>query len=223
LPLINIELSFFRDWHKMFYYNDGENEIGPFSRERILKLKEGALIGDRTLIRRADDRFWLPFNEMTELSSVHHQKGWTRKIKPNESQNKDLSDQSNYSSGYHKSHQFEPFEKTDPASVKVDKVEKADGVSGWVTGPPSPWRRFGARALDIGFNGAFGFFLFAMAFYALAPASADSFFLVFQAQGARVLDTLATALMASLVGGALIGERNDVSLRRPLRSSPSRR
>jgi uncharacterized RDD family membrane protein YckC len=204
LALIDFRINC-EDWHKMFYYNDGENEIGPFSQEKLLKLKEGALIGDRTLIRRADDRSWLPFNELPELRPVPHQKGWTRKTRSEEHSNLEAPETTKYSSASYKPHQFQSSERAEGEAVKWGGVETANDDSGWMVGPPSPWRRFGARSLDIGVNGALGFFLFGIALYAVAPATADSFFLVFQTQGGRVLDTLATGLMASLVGGALIG------------------
>jgi uncharacterized RDD family membrane protein YckC len=204
LPLIDITIDR-RDWRKMFYYNDGENEIGPFSQEKILKLKEGALIGDRTLIRRADNRFWLPLNEIPELGSVPHQRGWTRKTKSEDRRNLDAPETIEDSSASYKPQKFQSSERIEGEPVGFGGVEKANDDSGWMVGPPSPWRRFGARSLDIGINGAFGFFLFGIALYAVAPATAESFFLVFQTQGGRVLDTLATGLMASLVGGALIG------------------
>ena len=43
------------------YYNDGENEVGPFSLERLNALRQRGLIGSGTLVRGAGDTSWTPF------------------------------------------------------------------------------------------------------------------------------------------------------------------
>ncbi|MBK8906921.1 MAG: RDD family protein [Rhodospirillales bacterium] len=97
------------------------------------------------------------------------------------------------------------------AEKKIDSKEAETGPtpgvspSGWLALPPTPWRRYGARMLDTSLNGSIMFLLIAVAFYAIAPASADEFFLFFEADGARIVDAVLTAIFASFLNGSLIG------------------
>jgi len=76
---------------------------------------------------------------------------------------------------------------------------------GWLETPVTPWRRYGARILDITFFGALGFFLIGVIYFALAPYSADKFFAIFEEPSARVLDIIVSSLVGSLITGAIIG------------------
>ena len=78
-------------------------------------------------------------------------------------------------------------------------------VKGWHMRPPTPWRRYAARFLDNMVNGVTGFFLIGMAFFAIAPATAYEFFLVFETPAGGFLDLVLTALIGSFVSGALVG------------------
>ena len=48
----------------MYYYNDGQNIVGPFSIYNIKKLKGSGLLSDETLIRSSDSSYWLTFSEL---------------------------------------------------------------------------------------------------------------------------------------------------------------
>jgi uncharacterized RDD family membrane protein YckC len=84
-------------------------------------------------------------------------------------------------------------------------VEAAASTPSWLTKPYTPWRRYAARMLDTSLNGTIVFFLFGIAFYAIAPAAADDFFSVFETDNGAVLDIIATGVAASLLGGLLVG------------------
>lgn len=85
------------------------------------------------------------------------------------------------------------------------KIKYAHRLANWPVSPPAPWRRFAARIFDTTFSGFIGFFLFAIAFYAIAPATADAFFVFIESGAGRIFDILATATLASVIGGPLIG------------------
>ena len=88
-------------------------------------------------------------------------------------------------------------------------VEAAVSTSSWLRKPYTPWRRYAARVLDTSLNGTIVFSLFGAAFYAIAPATADDFFSVFEPENGVFLgvflNTIATAAAASLLGGLLVG------------------
>jgi uncharacterized RDD family membrane protein YckC len=88
-------------------------------------------------------------------------------------------------------------------AVKSDP--KSSGTDEWVDGPPTPWRRYGARALDTTFNGFLGIQCLAIIFYAIAPYNAEQFFTFFASGIGLLADYMFTAFIATIVSGALIG------------------
>ena len=76
---------------------------------------------------------------------------------------------------------------------------------GWLASPPTPWRRYAARMLDITFFGYLGFAVIGFVYYAVAPYSADKFFSIFSGPGGTVLDLVITALVGCVLSGAVIG------------------
>ncbi|MBK8906922.1 MAG: DUF4339 domain-containing protein [Rhodospirillales bacterium] len=48
----------------LYYYHDGENEVGPFSADRLVKLASSGLLGAGTLVRAANNETWVPFGEL---------------------------------------------------------------------------------------------------------------------------------------------------------------
>ena len=78
-------------------------------------------------------------------------------------------------------------------------------ATGWRTQPTTPWRRYAARILDIGFNGALGYFVIGIVFYAIAPATADQVFTLLEDQDGLLVDVFLTAILASIISGCLIG------------------
>jgi uncharacterized RDD family membrane protein YckC len=76
---------------------------------------------------------------------------------------------------------------------------------GWLAEPVAPWRRYGARILDVVISGTLGFIVFALAFGIVAPLSAESFFLLFEGPGGRFLDLFCSLIMAGFVNAILMG------------------
>tara|TARA_B110000977_G_scaffold90493_1_gene120203 strand:+ start:197 stop:901 length:705 start_codon:yes stop_codon:yes gene_type:complete len=76
---------------------------------------------------------------------------------------------------------------------------------GWLESPPTPWRRYAARMLDLSFFGSIAFLLIAMAYYSVAPYSADQFFGMFEHPSAIIIDIMLTVFLGSLLTGAVIG------------------
>jgi uncharacterized RDD family membrane protein YckC len=162
----------------VYYYNDGENEVGPFTLERLRVLRGSGLIGAGTLVRRIDEASWTPF------ASVHG-----------------AADAGDAGRGPWGSIPAAPG----AAMGQDEPARPAQTLSGWSAQPPAPWRRYGARLLDMTVNGTVGFSLLGVVFYSVAPATADRFFSLFESEAGILIDLLLSALMASLIGGCLIG------------------
>lgn len=77
--------------------------------------------------------------------------------------------------------------------------------NGWLELPVTPWRRYGARILDLSFFGAIAFGIIGFIYYSVAPYSADQFFNVFNQPSARILDIILTTLLGTILTGAVIG------------------
>ena len=73
-------------------------------------------------------------------------------------------------------------------------------INGWEVSP-TPWRRYGARIIDLLSNGLIGGILLGAIFYALAPASAERFY----ANLNPALDMIITAFTGCLITGCIIG------------------
>ena len=63
LCVISLYWRWCRCRERMYYYNDGENSVGPFSMYHLKVLRENGLIAHGTLVRRGDARDWAPFSE----------------------------------------------------------------------------------------------------------------------------------------------------------------
>jgi uncharacterized RDD family membrane protein YckC len=78
-------------------------------------------------------------------------------------------------------------------------------TKGWVTSPPAPWRRYGARMLDTIANGYSGAIVLGYVWGSFAPYSAERFFALFDTPLGRIGDIIFTYVIAGLVGGFVIG------------------
>ena len=193
----------------MYYYNDGENEVGPFSLDKLKTLNENGLIGSGTLIRSADSISWLPFSQIIGVERLE--------IRGNEKAKRDSSGDGNdkdLKSAFTKYESAEALQggaaSTQAIEEEITEAEDSEPApcispSGWLVQPPTPWRRFAARYFDTMFNGIIGFFLLGLIFYAIAPNSADSFFSILGSPSGQIVSVLMVAVVSSIIGGALIG------------------
>lgn len=76
-----------------------------------------------------------------------------------------------------------------------------DSIDGWLINPVTPWRRYGARFLDISINGILGVLLLSIAWYSIAPLSAQNFFSALN----PATDILLTVFMSIIISGILTG------------------
>ncbi len=221
----------------MYFYHDGAQEVGPFSRERLEALAQGELIGAGTLIRSRDSEDWVPFESLSlktrnpqsaESTNASEQMiEATEAPKASTTQDSKRIEDVAHAQVRADNTAHEPNdpsvldslpESSQNASVTAGSAvsDTADSfesnvdaretsLNGWKLGPPTPWRRYGARILDTTVNGFAAFILVAIGFYAIAPATADQVFSAFEGPAGPLLDTIATTLVAALVGGALIG------------------
>lgn len=165
----------------MYYYHDGENEVGPFGADKLHKLVSTGLIGSGTLVRAANSNLWVAFSQ---LDLAAHNQAEVELDPP--------------------SYATVQVDSTDdPAPAEQPTVRVS--FSGWLASPPTPWRRYAARLLDTSLNGVTMVTLIAFAFYEIAPATADAFFQVFATEGGRILDIIVSAAIASILSGMLIG------------------
>ena len=77
--------------------------------------------------------------------------------------------------------------------------------TGWLSSPPTPWRRYAARSIDIVVFGYLGFTIIGFVFYSVAPYTADQFFSIFSSPGGILIDIVVTALIGCVLGGVVIG------------------
>lgn len=120
--------------------------------------------------------------------------------------NKEFSDKSPTSTAK----KFAPTQgsqgSTAPPNVQRSRSINAKIIpKGWLESPPTPWRRYAARILDLSFFGYLGFLLIALAYYSVAPYSADQFFGMFEHPSAIIIDIMLTIFIGSLLTGAVIG------------------
>jgi len=187
----------------MYYYHDGENEVGPFSAEKLDKLATSGLIGAGTLVRDVNNSSWIPFSQLSlpspsdQPSAAEYKTSPREYITPSHSSGDSNERWGNFSTT--------TVKIDSPSNIEEHVVKPRLSSAGWLAYPPTPWRRYGARMLDTTLNGLLMFSLFGIAFYAIAPATADEFFLIFEGEGARFLDVIITAFAASFLGGLLVG------------------
>lgn len=190
----------------MYFYHDGENEVGPFSIDKLHGLMQTRMIGERTLVRLSDGEIWVPLGKLLSDLTPISEKQPSKSVEIAQ-ENFDISEKaSTGTQSYSKETGTPPHSQiTKIASdAKSKNLEAVDVPSGWIASPPTPWRRYAARLLDTTLNGTIVFFLIAIALYAIAPATADAFFLFFESGGV-ILDIMITVVAASLLGGSLIG------------------
>ena len=77
--------------------------------------------------------------------------------------------------------------------------------AGWLSSPPTPWRRYAARILDIITFGFLGFFVIGLVSYFIAPYSAEKFFEILSGPAGNILDIILTTLIGCVLSGAVIG------------------
>ncbi len=186
----------------MYYYNDGEREIGPFGLDKLAALKDDGIIGDGTLVRHSDTPSWQPLGQILDgkAGADLGLSGPDKTPSP-----MDGGGVQNSASATPADVQPDPLSDATAAAPALADGSAPPLDTPWRAEPATPWRRYGARLLDTLLNGAIGFFLIGVSFYAIAPATADSFFVVFETPLGRILDAVMTAAIASLIGGALIG------------------
>jgi hypothetical protein len=187
----------------VYYYNDGENEVGPFTLERLRILSESGLIGSGTLVRRIGETSWVPFAMMhgaaearTGLAAAagdgRFDGAGARLPAPD--------------AGAARMGPWRAIPAA-PGGAEQDQPTPlpARTPSGWLAEPPTPWRRYGARVLDTTVNGFLGLSLLGVISYSVAPATADRLFSLFESEAGVLIDLLLSGLVASLIGGSLIG------------------
>lgn len=164
-----------------YFYHDGENEIGPFTRDKLEQLRASGLVKTHTLIRDEFSNEWKEYKQ----------------IRPTE-----ISDQIGEERGENTIH---GDSHEDVIALSGVSSERSNNKSIWKNDVPTPWRRYAARLLDTSFNGGIAFVFLGIVLYAIAPAFADDFFALFETEGGVFLDLIATSFVASLIGGPLIG------------------
>jgi uncharacterized RDD family membrane protein YckC len=188
----------------MFFYNDGKNEVGPFDEVTTRRLLDTGIISPNTLLREEGAQKWLPARHLLEGSGDTY-----ARRSGNETANgaEKFDPQSLVGPNVSRDDTTDATLARDLEEVYADRSGNRPLVSaaGWLATPATPWRRYGARMLDTSLNGSFGFLIFSVALYAIAPATADSFFQMIGGEFGFALDVIITGFFASLVGGALIG------------------
>jgi hypothetical protein len=80
-----------------------------------------------------------------------------------------------------------------------------DVPAGWLSTPPTPWRRYAARTLDIVTIGFGSVYLSFRILANIAPYTFNNLARSFEGPGGQVLDAVISIFLASIVCGAIIG------------------
>ena len=64
----------------MYFYHDGENEVGPFGIDKLSKLAQSGLLKAGTLVREAENGSWVPFSQLALASDLAHSQGTGPKL-----------------------------------------------------------------------------------------------------------------------------------------------
>ena len=91
-----------------------------------------------------------------------------------------------------------------PTSDADTRPTSNTAVKSWDEKPVSPWRRYGARILDSVTSGTAAFIIIALAWYQLAPLSADAFFSMLDTRAGRFLDLFVTLIAAGIVNAIVL-------------------
>ena len=92
--------------------------------------------------------------------------------------------------------------QTSPAA---SQVASSDVPAGWLSTPPTPWRRYAARTLDIVTIGFGSVYLAFVILRNIAPYTSNNLARSFEGPGGQVLDAVISIFLASIVCGAIIG------------------
>ena len=107
-------------------------------------------------------------------------------------------------SNKNRTHSDSTVQKPSATTYGTTSVQ-GDVPIGWLQSPPTPWRRYAARSLDLLVFGYAGFAIIGFVFYAVAPYTADQFFSLFTTPGGIFLDFIITTLVGCVLSGIIIG------------------
>ena len=203
----------------MWYYHDGTNAVGPFSGHVLNELRERGIISEGTLVRPANADSWKPFSTLKseiQYNDDRHVDAVGTPVEPRDARLEEVLAsqlQDSLSDIEPKASDVASFDDDAEYNEEREHLKYWEKVlsptyiatSGWSVEPVTPWRRYGARFLDNLFNGGLGIIVLSISFYAIAPASADQFFTYFQGPEGRLLDTILTTFVASIISGLMIG------------------
>lgn len=85
------------------------------------------------------------------------------------------------------------------AAAAAAEFEIPEGFADWQALPPAPWRRYGARALDIAVSGGLGWMFLGLLWYLVAPLEADAFFNSISGEGGQFVDIMLTVMMSGFL------------------------
>lgn len=148
-----------------FYLKDGK-AVGPVSRENLLSLAVTAEISADTQIFEPKASVWRSYREVFGAAPPPLPAGANSPASVPPVRRSTL-DRGIVPTGF---------------GAQAATSSAADGLTGtredrngWSNEGRAPWRRYFARSLDIWVNGFIGIFLFDLAFFALAPQTAERF------------------------------------------------
>lgn len=161
-----------------WFYSDKDQAIGPFEWLSLIRLASAGLINPTTWVWREGDPEWITLeNAMLRANPL------PPPLPSSADRPQSLSH-----------------------AIRLERSEPAtDASQGWLTSPPSPWRRYGARMLDTTVHGWIGVMIFAFIFYSVAPLSADAFFNFVAKPEGLAVNMIMTCFLAALIGGIVVG------------------
>lgn len=179
---------------EQWYYRDGDTPVGPFDLEGLERLFKAGMINDSTLIRHGHSRQWTEYAAINDDTIEHSDE--------TSSPTDDSSFFTQHSQTENRTiHESTISEQNEGLGNNQQIDTTQPSINHWPLEPVTPWRRYGARILDLSLNGVLGWFIIGTAFYQLAPVSADRFFTTMN----PVMDIMLTVIVGIVITGILIG------------------
>lgn len=176
-----------------WYYREGDTPVGPFDLKGLERLFEVGMIDESTLVQHGQSRHWTEYGALDDaIKSTENGSEQQEETSRPVFAESEITAVDELSLGIQDNNQENEHHEYSNLSQSLND---------WLLKPVTPWRRYGARILDLSLNGVLGWFIIGVAFYMLAPVSAERFFSTLN----PLLDLMLTVFVGGIITGIMIG------------------
>lgn len=189
----------------MYFYHDGQNEVGPLSFSNLQKIFDAGVISKETLCRHQNSDKWIKFKNIREEINEKikfNSSAKAKEVVTNKNTEEEMSHpRSNMDDKDQSTPNLGPYAENKYPKSEIFELDNET----WSTKLKAPWRRWAARLLDIYLNGSVMMFIFGTLFYIISPYAANDFFNLISSPGGRILDIILTSFASLILGAFMIG------------------